>query len=621
MCGIAGILHFRQIANSNDIVNKMAGAISHRGPDASGFYNDESISMGHKRLSIIDLTDKANQPLLDVGSRYVLSFNGEIYNYQEIRNQLTSWSFSTISDTEVVLAAFSTWGIQCLNRLDGIFAFAIWDSHEKTLWLARDRMGVKPLYYLQQGKTILFASEIRSLLSSGFTSSTLDKCGLTHYLSFQSVSHRFPIIAGVQELDAAKYLRIDSNNIEEHLYWKPNTLVENPTYDYKDCTRTVFNLLDKSVKKRMVSDVPISAYLSGGVDSSAIVALMSLNADSPVNTFNLSFKESAFDESSFANIIAKRFETNHTTVVLDEQDLLEEVVNGLNVMDSPTADGINTYILSTAIRDANIKVALSGIGADELFAGYPGFGYFQKIQRNPLLFNNSIYLRKGIAALLEVLQGEKFSRFNQLLQSDNSEIQSIYPALRQFISPVKLKNILANQSYLSDVKNRLMSELSLLNHSHCLSRYSLAEYKIYAKDTLLKDVDQMSMANGLEVREPFFDIDLINYVLSVPDQYKSGIQPKQLLIDAVSPLLPDEIINRKKKGFVLPWEKWMRNELQSFCQSQIMECAERGFVNKRQLVNYWNGFLKRDVGIQWIELWQFVVLNYWMNKNNVNYKA
>lgn len=621
MCGIAGILHFGQVDNGRDLVKDMANTIGHRGPDAMGYYNDSMISLGHRRLSIIDVSDKANQPMVDSSGRYVLSFNGEIYNYREIQQTLPSWNFTTSSDTEVLLAAFSTWGIQCLNRLDGIFALSIWDAHEKVLWLARDRMGVKPLYYFQQGKTILFASEIRSLLSSGLISSRLDKCGLTHYLSFQSVSNHFPIISGVQELDAAKYLNITCEKIEEHVYWRPSQLVENRIFNYNDCTRTVFNLLDKSVKKRMVSDVPISAYLSGGIDSSAVVALMSLHASHPINTFTLSFKDDRYDESTYANTIAKRFQTNHTNVILEEQQLLDEVVNGLNAMDSPTADGINTYILSTAIRDAKIKVALSGIGADELFAGYPGFAYFRKLQRNSGLFNSSSYLRKGIAALLEVLQIESFGKFSQLLQSDNSEIQSVYPALRQFLSPAKLKNILADQSCISGVKNRLMSELTLSHHPHYLSRYSLAEYKVYAKDTLLKDIDQMSMANGLEVREPFFDLELIEYVLSIPDEFKIGEYPKQLLLDAISPLLPDEIIRRKKKGFVLPWEKWMRNELLSFCEAQIIECAERDFVNKDQLIKYWNGFLKKDAGIRWIELWQFVVLNYWMNKNNVVYQA
>jgi asparagine synthase (glutamine-hydrolysing) len=621
MCGITGILHFGSLEKSNEIIRKMTKSISHRGPDAEGFYSDTLISLGHRRLSIIDVTDQANQPMVDRNGRYILSFNGEIYNYRQIRSVLSNWSFTTNSDTEVLLAAFSTWGIQCLNRIDGIFAFAIWDLHEKTLWLARDRMGVKPLYYLQQGKTILFASEIRALLSSELIQSTIDKCGLTHYLLFQSTSNDFPIVKGIQELNAAKYLQITIDKIVEHSYWKPNQLKENYDFNYEDCAKTVFKLLENSVNKRMVSDVPISAYLSGGIDSSTIVALMSLHSSSPINTFTLAFKETGYDESAYANIIAKRFETNHTNIILDEEQLLGEVVNGLNAMDCPTADGINTYILSTAIRDANIKVALSGVGADELFAGYPGFGYFQKIQRNAFLFNKSIYLRKGITALLEVLHGEKFGRFNQLLQSDSSEIHDVYPAFRQFLSPAKLRNILADQSCISDVKSRLMSELSSLNHPHNLSRYSLAEYKVYATHTLLKDVDQMSMANGLEVREPFFDIDLINYVLAVPDHYKVGKFPKQLLLDSISPLLPAEIINRKKKGFVLPWEKWMRNELKSFCEAQIIECSERDFVNKAQLIKYWNRFLKRDPSIRWIELWQFVVLNYWMNRNNVVYQA
>jgi asparagine synthase (glutamine-hydrolysing) len=207
------------------------------------------------------------------------------------------------------------------------------------------------------------------------------------------------------------------------------------------------------------------------------------------------------------------------------------------------------------------------------------------------------------------------------LQADNTELYSIYPALRQLFSPHKLKKILTDHSGVQKVRINLLDQLSVIDHTHHLSRFSLAEYNSYAKNTLLKDVDQMSMANGLEVREPFFDIDLIVYVLSIPDKYKVGAHNKQLLLDAISPLLPEEIIKRKKRGFVLPWEKWMRNELRSFCESQIIECSDRAFVNKHNLIGYWNRFLQKDTSIQWIELWQFVVLNHWMNKNNIVYKA
>ncbi|MFN5376846.1 MAG: asparagine synthase (glutamine-hydrolyzing) [Chitinophagaceae bacterium] len=621
MCGITGILHYGYTDNTKEIVSNMISALSHRGSDATGIYNDAMISLGHARLSIIDLQNRANQPFADKTERYVLSFNGEIYNYQELKQELSTWSFNTESDTEVLLAAFDRWGIDCLNKLDGIFAFAIWDSLEKTLWLARDRMGVKPFYYFEQDKTILFASEIRSLLSSGMISPSLDVCGLTHYLSFQNASSEFPIVTGVKELNSATYLKITDGGIKEHVYWKPNNHILNQSLSYGDFTRDIFKLLDKAVNKRMVGDVPVSAYLSGGVDSSAIVALMSLHSNVPINTFTLSFQESSHDESAYANIIAKRFETNHTNIILNEDQLLNEVVNGLNVMDSPSADGINTYILSTAIKSANIKVALSGIGADELFAGYPGFNYFKNLQHYSTLFNSTHFFRKGIAVLMNQLNGEKYSKISQLLQADNTELYSIYPALRQLFSSEKLKKILNDCSCIDDVNISLVNQLSTIQHAHHLSRFSLAEYNAYAKNTLLKDVDQMSMANGLEVREPFFDIDLIEYVLSIPDEYKKGKYNKQLLLDAISPLLPDEIIKRKKRGFVLPWEKWMRNELRSFCDAQIMECADRMFMNKSNFINYWKKFLKKESGIQWIELWQFVVLNYWMNKNSIEYKA
>lgn len=621
MCGIAGILHYSHIKNPSEIVNSMTNALNHRGPDAKGIYNDAMISLGHARLSIIDLQNRANQPLTDKTERYILSFNGEIYNYQELKKELSSWSFTTESDTEVLLAAFDRWGIDCLTKIDGIFAFAIWDSLEKTLWLVRDRMGVKPLYYFEQHKAILFASEIRPLLSSGVISPSLDACGLTHYLSFQSASSEFPLVTGVKELNSGTYLKITASGIIEHVYWKTDSHRLNQSLNYGDVTRNIFKLLDKAVNKRMVGDVPISAYLSGGVDSSAIVALMSLHSNVPINTFTLSFQESSHDESAYANIISKRFETNHTNIILSEKQLLSEVENGLNVMDNPSADGINTYILSGAIRNANIKVALSGIGADELFAGYPGFNYFKKIQQYSAVFNKTRIFRKGIVGLLNQFTGDKYSKLSQILQANNTELYSMYPVLRQLFSTNKLNKILADHSCIDDMRIKLINQLSTIQHAHHLSRFSLAEYNAYAKNTLLKDVDQMSMANGLEVREPFFDIDLIEYVLSLPDEFKVGKHNKQLLLDAVYPLLPDEIIKRKKRGFVLPWEKWMRNELRPFCESQIMECADRIFINKTELISYWNKFLKKESGIQWIELWQFVVLNYWMKKNSIVYKG
>ncbi|MEY3060290.1 MAG: hypothetical protein RL000_1642 [Bacteroidota bacterium] len=620
MCGIAGLINFRNKRESPDLVVSMTNALAHRGPDACGFYHDKSISIGHRRLSIIDLEERSNQPFSDYTGRYVLSFNGEIYNYQSLKSSLPHYPFTTQSDTEVLIAAFSTWGIDCLNKLDGIFAFSLWDKETQTLWLVRDRLGVKPLYLFRKDNTIAFASEMRSFIQSGSLMPTLNPKGLNHYLSFHSVSSDNAILNDVTELEAGTYLKMTATSQECNRYWTPVSSPLKKNLNRDEINIEVFKLLNKAVQKRMTSDVPLAAYLSGGIDSSAIVALMSLGSDQPINTFTLGFTENEFDETEYATEIVKRFNTNHTSVVLDKNELLDKIIAGLDVMDSPSADGINTFLLADAITKAGIKVALSGIGGDELFAGYPSFKYYLKLNKWKSLFNATYISRYVFSSLLKNIPQANLNKFTEILQLRELSIASAYPALRRTLSSAEIKNVLKNLDSNSAFDINLPAN-SELNKFDLLSQYSIAEYNGYAKNTILKDVDQMSMAFGLEVREPFFDYQLIEYVLSLPDEVKLGASPKQLLSDALDPLLPKATISRLKKGFVLPWKVWMKNELRSFCESQLKECGERAFINKSYLAKMWSQFLKGDNQVSWINIWQLVVLNYWMNKNGVDYQA
>jgi asparagine synthase (glutamine-hydrolysing) len=620
MCGIAGIVHFGQKNDATDLVVQMTKSLAHRGPDAFGYYHDEKISIGHRRLSIIDLEERSNQPFIDFTGRYVLSFNGEIYNYKSLKSTLNDYPFTTYSDTEVLMAAFSTWGIDCLRKLDGIYAFSLWDKESQTLWLVRDRLGVKPLYLIKQDKSIAFASEMRSLIHSGLFSPTLNSKGLVHYLAFHSTSTESSILNDVVELDAGTYLKITATSQECTSYWSPLNSPFKNTHKKEEIDIEVFKLLNKAVQKRMTSDVPIAAYLSGGIDSSAIVALMSLGSDRPINTFTLGFSENEFDETAYADEIVKRFKANHTSVVLDKNELLHKIVAGLDVMDSPSADGINTFLLADAITKAGIKVALSGIGGDELFAGYPSFNYFLQLNKWKSVFNNTYSLRFLFSTLLKYAPQTNLNKFTEILQLRDLSIASVYPALRRTLSSAEIKKLLNNSGSKSGFDSNL-STSAALNKFDVLSQYSIAEYAGYAKNTILKDVDQMSMAFGLEIREPFFDHQLIEYVLSLPDQFKIGVSPKQLLSDALDPLLPSGIVSRTKKGFVLPWKVWMKNDLKSFCESQIVECAEREFIHKPHLIQRWKQFLNDDSSVSWISMWQMVVLNYWMNKNNIKYQA
>ena len=620
MCGIAGFVHFGQQSDSCDLVISMTNTLAHRGPDAFGYYHDDTISLGHRRLSIIDLEERSNQPFSDYTGRFVLSFNGEIYNYQSLKKDLNHYPFTTYSDTEVLIAAFSTWGIDCLHKLDGIFAFSLWDKENHTLWLVRDRLGVKPLYLFKKDSTIAFASEMRSFIRSGLIMPTVNSKGLYHYLGFHSVSSDSAILNDVTELEAGTYLKITASSQEYTTYWTPLNSPLKTNLKRDEINSDILKLLNKAVQKRMTSDVPVAAYLSGGIDSSAIVALMSIQSSQTVNTFTLGFSENEFDETLYASEIVRRFKTNHTSVLLNKDELLHKIVTGLDVMDSPSADGINTFLLADAITKAGIKVALSGIGGDELFAGYPSFNYFLKLHKWKSVFNNTYSTRFIFSTLLKYAPQTNLNKFKEILQLRDLSIASVYPALRRTLSSDEIKNLLKSTTSTSRCDSNLLANEEL-NKFGLLSQYSIAEYKGYAKNTILKDVDQMSMAFGLEIREPFFDHQLIEYVLSLPDEMKLGGSTKQLLTDALEPLLPQGIIKRTKKGFVLPWKVWMKNELKSFCESQILECAEREFINKTYLIKMWNQFLRDKNRVSWITIWQLVVLNYWMNKNGIEYKA
>ncbi len=617
MCGITGILHFNKVPDAPQRVRAMTNAIAHRGPDAEGFYADPAIALGHRRLSIIDLSGAANQPFFDRSGNYVMVFNGEIYNYLELKQQLSDYPFTTSSDTEVLMAAFCKWGIDCVKLLEGMFAFSIWDKRNEILWLARDRMGVKPLYFFRNENAFAFSSEKRSLLASSLINPSIDQQSLFEFLSLQSAGYPNAIIKDIHQLQAGTCMKLTAHSFDTMKYWSVTDIKNNIDTDTVTIRKNLFNEMNEAVAKRMMSDVPMGAFLSGGIDSSAVVALMSLNSREKINTFNLAFTEKEYDESGYAETIAKRFGTNHTKHLLRPENFLDKVVAGLNAMDSPSADGINTFVLSGAIRSAGLKVAFTGIGGDELFAGYPGFMRFYKLNNASAGYQLTYPLRKLASLLLKQSSSNRNKRLSELLSISDTRISNVYPIIRKIFSPDLIRQLVNTNVQEIGLEKMLKDELKAIEKFYLFSQYSIAEYMGYTQHTLLKDADQMSMAVGLEIREPFFDHKLIEYALSIPDNIKFPHFPKQLMVEALEPLLPNEIVHRKKQGFVLPWEKWMRNELQSFCAAQINDLADRNFIKRDALLKYWNRFLQHDPAIRWMELWQFVVIGYWLNKNRI----
>lgn len=621
MCGIAGILSLSDNPVPAQFLPGLMDALRHRGPDAEGTYITDRIALGHRRLSIIDLSTAANQPMADSSGRYRLVFNGELYNFRDVKQKLKGYPFSTNSDSEVLVAAYAAWGPACLAEFAGMFAFAVWDEQEKSLFIARDRMGVKPLYYFRNDNYLLFSSEVRALLQSGMVPRKLNEAAVADYLHYQSVSSPFSVIQDVYQLEAGCWLLIKGGETTKEKYWDITKVRSDVDTDDRAQVRAqVLCLLRKSVERRLISDVPLGAFLSGGIDSATIVGLMSEASTSPVNTFTIGFDEKQYDESEFAGIVARKFNTRHTLVKLQPSVFPDELPNALDAMDVPSGDGINTYVVSKAIRKSGLTVALSGVGGDELFAGYPFFKQYLKLKKVDSAWPALWPLRHTGASVLSLKKTTRNDRYRQLLRTTENSIAGFYPVFRQILSPGMIRRLtrLETGSSSTNLEKQLHDLASCIDDYPLLSQVSIAEYIGYTQNTLLKDTDQMSMAVALEVREPFFDHELVQFVLNIPDRHKYPEYPKQLLVESMNGLLPREIVHRPKQGFLFPWNVWMRGELRNFCDALIVRACQRPFIRGDALMDYWRRFLRNDGTIRWMELWLFIILEHWLETNNVD---
>lgn len=616
MCGIAGYFLFSNAPAVRPTIHAMTRALQHRGPDAEGIWTEGPVALGHRRLSIIDLHDRANQPLWDTHQRYAILLNGEIYNYREVKSRLTHYPFKTQGDTEVVLAAFLHWGWSCLEYLNGMFAFAIWDRRDERFYLARDRMGVKPLYYYRDNDQFLFASEIRSLLASGSVRRDLSPPALLDYLQFQSFQCPQTLVKNVWELPAASYLEIGRNHYRQEQYWSLVNAPSQAGVSSGDAQKKIRELLLQSVRRRMVADVPVAAFLSGGIDSSAVVALMAELTAAP-QTFTVSFQEKQYDESAYAETISRKFGTRHHRILCRPQAFLDEFSHALNAMDSPSGDGINSYIVAQAVRQQGIHVALSGIGGDELFAGYPIFRQWKQIRRNRLFWKLPAAIR---AALAQGLPGNNIrnQRLSALVRLPRVDIYGVYPLLRQVNSLSVALQLLTDPPPNSQLSQTLLDLKPRLDALPEWSQLSVAEFSSYTRQTLFRDTDQMSMAHALEVREPFFDHELVEYVLGLPDRVKAGRQPKSLLVQALGDALPREIYQRPKMGFVLPGEQWFRNELKTYCGDKIRSLSRRRFFQEKPVLQYWDDFLGRRNRLRWTHILILVALEHYIDLHQLD---
>lgn len=605
MCGIFGFVGPRVAAEAIDL-DRVAASMRHRGPDGDGTYrsqagrDDVACAFAHTRLAIIDLSDAGRQPMTTSDGRYTLIFNGEVYNFASLRDELerSGVRFTSHTDSEVVLHSYAAWGARCVTRFRGIFAFAIWDGEARTVFLARDHMGVKPLYYAETRGGVAFSSEVRTMMGAGVVARTMSRAGLASYLTYGSVQDPLTILEGVSSLLPGHTATYGNGRLTIEQYWALTSDAD-AVMTFDEAVERVRPVLRESVALQLTSDVPLGIFLSGGVDSSALVALASEASGNPVHTFTVTFDESAYSEERYASEIASRFGCEHHDVHLSADRAVAEFERYVDALDQPSADGVNTYFVAEAAREAGLAVALSGTGGDELFAGYPNFKKFGLL----MSFGR---IAHPFAPLLSTFLGSSI-RAQKLgaIAAAGGDPEHTYSALRSMFSEKQVARLIG--------AGEIPNGHATMSKADPVGLYSQLELTHYLRNTLLRDADVMSMASSLEVRVPLLDHELVKCVSAVPGRLKLAATNKPLLTAACG-LLPASVGLRPKMGFVLPMDVWFRGPL----RQRIAALVDRpGPWDTKAVQSMWAAFLNGSRSVTWSRMWTVASLIDWTSRNHV----
>lgn len=660
MCGIAGAVAglsspSEAVAGTEpgrarqSCVQKISAALQHRGPDGDGLWSSpaEEVVFAHRRLAIIDLSDAGAQPMVDPGTGCVISFNGEIYNFRELRAELESAgeSFESRTDTEVVLKAYKHWGLDAVRRLRGIFAIALWDPRSRVVHLVRDHQGIKPLYWTEVrneslgGETLLFSSELRALLASDVVERRLDPSGVASYLFQGFVVGPGTIVDGVRLLPAGTILTISGgesegapNRREFQRYWSL------PTKPKRQISESELReVLVDAVGSQLVSDAPLGIFLSGGIDSSAVAALASAGSSDPVHTFTIGFDEDGLDESPFAEKVSEAIGSEHKCVTLREQDFLHQLPDALDSIDQPTFDAINTYFVSRAAREAGMTVALAGTGGDELFGGYPTFSELPKMLRGTKwipgrTFGGAIRFGSKLvgSAFWSVLrQSPPQTRWGKIADvvraaHDLNDLYQVSYAI--FTDETQAR--LATQSVRAAQREQefglprecARDRRAMIEGAEPRHAVSLLELSSFIGERLLRDTDAASMAVALEVRVPLLDHLLCEAVAGVDaDRRFSPPGKKQLLRDLALSDLDPSLFDRPKSGFVLPIDRWARQRLkpeidQAFADDDLIRSVG---LQPSAVRTLWASYQAGKPGMYWSRVWAIYVLLAWCKRHDM----
>jgi asparagine synthase (glutamine-hydrolysing) len=601
MCGIVGALAFNGYAITRPYIDAMRDTMFHRGPDGADTWiaGNEKIGLGHRRLSIIDLSTTATQPMQTPSGRYVLTYNGEIYNHAELREALMQegvldWK-TDHSDTEVLLRAFEQWGIDCVHRLRGMFAFGIWDAQEQQLWLVRDHVGIKPLYYSIHNRRVTFASEIKALLKDPDQPRDVDHTAMYHYLSFLTTPAPQTLFAGIKKLEPGTWLRISAKgDVKKHKYWEVlDHLSPKTGVSEDDLAEEILAKLRESVRLRQASDVPVGVFLSGGIDSSTNAALFAENSHGPVNTFSIGYEgtyDSYQNELHFAKQMAESVSANYHEKRLDIDDLMGFLPEMVKLQDEPIADPVcvPVYYVSKLAKDNGVTVCQVGEGADELYWGYASWKYFLNLQKLADIPGTRGIQKLGVK-LIEAM-GKDHRMEYELLRRGANRLPVFWGGAQAFTEQQK-------KQVLSQSMRRSLSGLdswqALAPHwqrfqdkawePSALNWMSYLDLNMRLPELLLMRVDKMSMGVSLEGRVPFLDKEFVQLALSIPAKMKTkGGNSKHLLKKAVRGLIPDNLIDRKKQGFGVPVYEWMFDKLGDQTRQELdFFCRETDFLDRK----------------------------------------
>jgi asparagine synthase (glutamine-hydrolysing) len=602
MCGIAGFIDKNSILDLHNL-KLMTDSIISRGPDDSGheiFENgDIKIGFGFRRLSIIDLTSNGHQPMFSQCKNYCIIFNGEVYNYQEIKKELLSknYNFSSNTDTEVILNSYIEWGIKCVHKFRGMFAFAIYDFLKGKVILFRDRVGVKPLYYYKNNNLFAFGSELKVFFSLNNFEKKINYHAVGNFLSNGYIDAPLTIFENTQKLLPGHYIEYDlnSNSFKINKYWDVIDYYEkeNKLITYPEAKEQLLALFKESFNYRMVSDVPIGVFLSGGYDSSLVTAILSKELNYNLDTFTIGFKEEDYNEAQHANAVANHLGTNHHTLYCGPNDFLSVIKDIPSYYSEPFADSslIPTILVSRLARQNNVKVVLSADGGDELFAGYPRyFNAISKIEKLSKVPSFIKYIAKGISKGFptSLSKDDKIGKFIEFFNTNNTfEKYEIIGKSMTNRTINKLLGIESNTDY-NQFKNYPINHLSTLKQILCF------DTKTYLSDDILHKVDRATMGESIEGREPLLDHKLIEFVASLPDHFKyDGNISKKILKDITHSYIPKEIMERPKMGFGIPIEEWLRNDLKYLTEElfDISYINNQNLFDPKEIIKFKNSFL------------------------------